>query len=126
MATLHRALFTWFMLLIFVILLVLRLDDKAAWNWFIIFIPMWVFDGIIVIYILCHMISHCKSGPDRTGMTMARKVWFLISMMLKLTFQVLICVRLEYGSWLSLYYVMVPAWVLLIMVASDVTWGMKS
>lgn len=61
MAVLHRALFTWFNLLIFLILLVLRLDSRIEWNYFIVFIPMWIYDNILLIYIIFNMISHCKN-----------------------------------------------------------------
>ncbi len=121
MAPIHRALFSWFMFLVFVILLVLRLDDKAIWNWFIIFIPMWIFDSIILVYIMFYMITHCKIHYDRNDMTMARKVWFLVAMIFKLAFQILICISLEYGRNLALYYVMIPAWLLMIVICADVT-----
>jgi hypothetical protein len=65
MAVLHRALFTWFNLLIFLILLVLRLDQRIQWNWFIVFIPMWLYDNILLIYIAFNMILFCKNAHDR-------------------------------------------------------------
>ena len=114
MAVLHRALFTWFMMLVFFILLVLRLDKKAMWNWFIIFIPMWIFDLIITIFIIFKMIMHCKNGYDTNDMTMGRKVWFMFCVMLKLSFQVILCARLQYFNNVPLYYIMIPFWLLLI------------
>ncbi|CAB0038867.1 unnamed protein product [Trichogramma brassicae] len=65
MAVLHRALFTWFNLLIFLILLVLRLDHRIQWNWFIVFIPMWLYDNILLVYIAFHMILSCKNTHER-------------------------------------------------------------
>ena len=120
MAVNHRALFTWFMLLVFLILLVLRLDQKAIWNWFIIFIPMWLFDGIIIVYILFYMITHCKTGWDRAEVSMVKKVWFLTAMILKLAFQVMLCLRLEYFPNFPLYYIMIPMWILLCAVCVDI------
>ena len=87
MAVLHRALFTWFILLVFVILLVLRLDGKAIWNWFIIFIPLWIFDALLGIYVVFHMVTHCKNGHDRGDLTMPRKIAYLAGLLLKSTFQ---------------------------------------
>lgn len=122
MATIHRALFTWFMLLMFVILLVLRLDERVKWNWFLIFLPMWIFDGILIVYITFYMGSHCKNGFDTNDQTMGRKVAFLAGMFLKLSFQVLLCLRLQYyTAELNLYYVMIPAWILLIVLIVDVS-----
>ena len=88
MAVLHRSLFTWFVLLVFAIILVLRLDEKAVWNWFIIFIPMWVFDALLGIYVVVHMVTHCKNGHDHGDLSMPRKIAYLAGLMLKATFQV--------------------------------------
>ena len=123
MAVIHRALFTWFVMVLFAILAVLRLDGKAKWNWFIIFIPMWVFDGILFVYIVFRIITHRRTGFDidrhDASLTLPRKTAYLLGVVFKLTFQVLLCIRLQYGG-ISLYYVMIPAWVLLLAESVDV------
>ena len=65
MAVLHRALCTWFVCLIFLILLVLRLDERTRWSWFIVFIPMWLYDGFLIVYLTFEMITYCRApgGP---------------------------------------------------------------
>ena len=77
MAVLHRALCTWFVCLIFLILLVLRLDERTRWSWFIVFIPMWIYDAVLLIYLLINLITHCKHRHDneRSWRTMYRKIW---------------------------------------------------
>lgn len=122
MAVNHRALFTWFMLLVFLILLVLRMDGKVTWNWFIIFIPMWVFDALMAAYISFYMILHCKNGFEVLDYTMTRKVFFLVCLLLKMSFQVMLCLRLQYYHHLASYFLMMPVWVLLLTVCSDVFW----
>ncbi|XP_041360767.1 transmembrane protein 60-like [Gigantopelta aegis] len=112
MAVMHRALFTWFTVLIFLILLVLRLDNKVLWNWFLIFTPLWLFDAVVIIYITVNMIVHCKNGYDRNDLTMPRKLWFMATVVLKLTFQVMLCLKWEYFSFISLYIIMIPFWLL--------------
>lgn len=62
MTALHRALYTWFNLLIFLILLVLRLDQRTQWNWFIVFIPLWLFDLIVSVNIIINIITLFKNG----------------------------------------------------------------
>ena len=119
MAVLHRALFTWFIALLFLILLVLRLDGKAQWNWFIIFIPLWLFDVILLAYIGFNMLIHCKNGYDRNEMTMLRKVCFLVATIFKLVFEILVCIRFQYKQTLSLYIVAGPAWALLLMAIAE-------
>ena len=64
MAMLHRALFTWFLFLVFLIHLALRLDERTKWNWFIVFIPMWFYDAILIIVITIHMINDCRTGAE--------------------------------------------------------------
>merc|ERR1719339_932069 len=65
MAVLHRAFFTWFICLMFLILLVLRLDERVRWSWFIVFIPLWLYDSILLIYLIFSMVSHCRTSHDR-------------------------------------------------------------
>ncbi|XP_015607705.1 transmembrane protein 60 [Cephus cinctus] len=120
MAVLHRALFTWFNLLIFLILLVLRLDLRIQWNWFIVFIPMWLYDNILLIYIVFNMISHCKNGHDRAS-SLRRKVWYMAAVLMKLSAQILICLKLEAPHWnLPAKAVLAPFWLLLPALAVDI------
>ena len=131
MALNHKALFTWLMLLSFFVLLVVRLDEKVPWNWFIIFIPMWLFDTVCLIYNTFYMITHCKNGFDwrdrgrDVGLSMKRKVWCLFIILLKLAFQVLLCLKLQWEKeggdrQLRLVYVMAPLWILLLGVGGDI------
>lgn len=116
MAIIHRALFTWFIVLVFLILMVLRLDRKVNWNWFLVFIPMWVFDAVVIIYITFKMIVHCKNGFDHRSdfnISVSRKVFYMCAVLLKLSFQVLLCMRLQYYRQIDLKYVMIPFWLLL-------------
>lgn len=118
MAVLHRALFTWFNLLIFLILLVLRLDSRIEWNYFIVFIPMWIYDNILLIYIIFNMISHCK---NRRVNNLQREARYMIAVLLKLSAQILICLKLEAPQWsLSAKIVLAPFWLLLPSLGIDV------
>ena len=120
MAILHRSLLSWMVFLVFIIFLVLRLEKKVEWRWFIVFIPMWLFDGMVLIYVVFHMITHLKNNYDRYDTSMPRKVYFLIAILLKLTFQVLLCIRLDYVTAVSLYYVMIPFWILIVGLIVDI------
>lgn len=57
MTLVHRALFTWFIILIFCICLCLRLETRTQWNYFIVFIPLWIFDSILLIYVVIKIIT---------------------------------------------------------------------
>lgn len=125
MAILHRSLFTCFSLLAFLILLALKLDKKVKWNWFLVFIPMWIFDAVIVIYITFKMIAQCKNRYNSGQVSMTRKVCYMSFVLLKMSFQVILCMKLEYyNEEISMYYAMVPFWMFFIFVISDVSHGL--
>jgi len=125
MAVVHRALFTWFMLLVFLIFLALRLDEKTTWNWFLVFIPMWLFDSFILIYVTFKLITHCKNGHN-WWLTVHRKLWYLCCILLKMGFQAGLCAKLEYGSQFAIpvYYIFIPVCVLLVGASADVFKGL--
>lgn len=125
MAILHRSLFTCFSLLAFLILLALKLDKKVKWNWFLVFIPMWIFDAVIVIYITFKMIAQCKNRYNSGQVSMTRKVCYMSFVLLKMSFQVILSMKLEYyNEEISMYYAMVPFWMFFIFVISDVSHGL--
>ena len=115
MAVLHRALFTWFICLMFLILLVLRLDKRVRWSWFIVFIPLWLYDSILLIYLVFSMISQCRSSRDRFQKAILRKLWNIVLVVLPLiAAQIMICIKLdENGIKIPLFYVMIPVWIIL-------------
>lgn len=57
MTLVHRALFTWFVMLVFCICLCLRLESRTHWNYFIVFIPLWIFDVILIVYVIIKIIT---------------------------------------------------------------------
>ncbi|KAI8495367.1 PREDICTED: transmembrane protein 60-like [Branchiostoma belcheri] len=120
MALVHRVLFTWLMTLFFLILLVLRLDGGTIWNWFIIFVPLWAFDAIILAMLAIRMIRHCRNGYDSDDVTMKKKLWYLLVMMLKLGFQMTLCLKLQYFRTIPFYLAFLPLWGFLLCVAGDI------
>lgn len=109
----HRALFTWFILLLFFILLCLRLDGRMHWNWFLIFLPMWLYDVILSIIALFNLVMHCKQDSIKHLIKSEHNVLLLV-VVLKVAAQIMICLKLEY-KWLqlSLYHVLIPLWLML-------------
>jgi len=130
MAVLHRALCTWFICLIFLILLVLRLDKRTRWSWFIVFIPMWLYDFILLSYLSFSLITHCKRQNNRSFKSMRRKIWNLTCAILKLVAQIMLCLKLDFENTenndfhLPLYFVMIPVWIVLPVTVVDVFWTM--
>ena len=117
MAVLQRALFTWFICLMFLILLALRLDKRIRWSWFIVFIPLWLYDLILLVYLVFSMINHCRnsSGRERFQKTIIRKIWYICFIVLQLiAAQIMLCIKLDdNGIDIPLFYVMIPIWIIL-------------
>ena len=36
---------------------------------------MWIYDSILVLYLVFHIVSHCKNGHERLLQSMRRKIW---------------------------------------------------
>lgn len=114
MTLVHRALFTWFVLLVFLILLCLRLEPRSHWNWFIVFIPLWVFDTILIIYVMIKIITKWRN-LTRLKELLIYYQWYIAGVLLKIAGQVMICLKLEYQYLeLSIYVTMIPIWILLV------------
>lgn len=122
MTACHRALFTCFALLVFLILLVLRLDARADWNWFIVFIPLGIYFVIILFYYLFYIICHFKNGFDfRKQTSMKRKLWSVTSVLLMLASQILFCCQIEYPmNKIPTYWVVLPVWIWLVVLSGDI------
>ncbi len=126
MTVLHRALCTWFICLIFLILLVLRLDERTRWSWFIVFIPMWLYDSILLLYLTFNLVTHFKRGHNNRNNIrgLRRRIWNLVCALLKLVAQIMLCLKLENKDnpdfQLPLYFVMIPLWVILPVTIVDV------
>ena len=116
MAVLHRALFTWFICLMFLILLALRLDKRVRWSWFIVFIPLWLYDVILLVYHIFSLISQMRSSRrDRYQYNVVRKVWIILLIVFPLiAAQIMLCIKLDdNGIEIQLVYMMIPVWIIL-------------
>ena len=111
MALAHKVVITALFNLIFLIFVGLKLDHKVDWNWFVVFIPLWVFDVMLLAVLILRVVSHCRIGTEmQNDTTLWGKLWYLSVIFLKFTFQIMICVRLQVLTALPLYYVMIPIW----------------
>ncbi|XP_039516530.1 transmembrane protein 60-like [Pimephales promelas] len=108
MSLAQRVLLTWIFSLVFLILLVLKLDGKVKWNWFLIFLPVWVLDGLLLLLLGVKVAGRCRAGFDPR-----LKVWYLLALMMKLGFCVTLCARLEHIIILRPLFICVPLWGLL-------------
>ncbi|XP_055691605.1 transmembrane protein 60 [Lutzomyia longipalpis] len=113
MTLVHRALFTWFIVLVFLILLCLRLETRTHWNWFVVFIPLWIFDAILLIYVLIKIVTKWRN-LTRLKELLIQYQSYICTVLLKIAIQIMICLKLEYPLLeLSIFTVMIPIWILL-------------
>lgn len=115
MGFVHRALYTWFVILVFLILLCLRLESRTHWNWFSIFIPLWIYDGVLLIYICIKILTRWRNVLFR--LSTVKEIfeeyrWSIGAVILMLVIQFNICLVLEYPDH-SIFLAMCPVWILL-------------
>ncbi|KAK7919289.1 hypothetical protein WMY93_010573 [Mugilogobius chulae] len=105
MSLAQRVLLTWVFTLIFLIMLVLKLDGKSG-----------VFDGILILMLAIKMAGRCKPGYDaRNGSPDLRlRAWYLTAMLLKLGFCLTLCAKLEKLADVKLTFVCIPLWTMLL------------
>ena len=118
-APFYRVLGLWSVVLLFLIFLVIRLDKETEWFWFIIFIPLLVFDCLLMIFIVVRICRHVKDGVDPNRLSLSRKFWFLFMAAAKLTFIVVLCCKLQDIITVSYYLVFIPLWIFLLGVTCD-------
>lgn len=113
MTIVHRALFTWFNALVFSIFLCLRLTSHTQWNYFIVFVPLWIFDAILLIYVIIRIVTKWRN-LTRLKELLASYQWYIAAVLLKIAAQVMICLHIEYPQLeLSIFVTMLPIWILL-------------
>ncbi|KAM3870321.1 transmembrane protein 60 [Diretmus argenteus] len=115
MSLAQRVLLSMVFVLIFLVMLVLKLDSKIHWNWFLIFLPVWTFDTILIFMLVVKMAGRCKPGydPRHDEHNLKRRLWYLMALLLKLAFCLTLCSRLERLTDVWLSVVCIPLWVLL-------------
>lgn len=121
MAFVHRALFTWFMLLVLLILIVLRLDKRIQWNWFIVFIPLWFYECILLMCVFFYLMSQWKYMAVDRFSKVRRHIFWLTIIVLLMSSQMTLCLKLENAAMnISMFSVMAPVWIILPLVLVDV------
>ncbi|XP_063074111.1 transmembrane protein 60-like [Engraulis encrasicolus] len=117
MSLAQRALLAWMVSLVFLSLLVLKLDGRLQWSWFLVFTPVWLLDAALLLLLLLRMAGRCKAGYDHQAaplqLRLRRKAWHLAAVLLQLAFCLALCARLHGLTGLLMVYVCVPLWLLL-------------
>lgn len=111
MGFVQRALFTWFILGVFLAVLCFRLENRIYWNWFLVFIPLWLYDAILITWAVIEIVQ--RQHANRLILLQHYK-YYGFGILLKILSQIGICLKLEY-KWIPMYAMMIPIWMLLVM-----------
>lgn len=112
MPIIHRAILIWILLALFLVLTVLKLDNRSEWDWFTVFTPLWFFNIVFVSFVAYRVYQH--SRRDHTFRLTNHEVVSLICIFCKFMFEVLLCLRLQHFPRLSFFIIMIPLWCLLL------------
>uniref|UniRef100_A0A8D8W948 Transmembrane protein 60 n=1 Tax=Cacopsylla melanoneura TaxID=428564 RepID=A0A8D8W948_9HEMI len=114
MTVLHRALFTWFLFLVFLILLVLRLDVRTQWNWFVVFAPLWAYLILLFFYLTIKLVQTCKySSIAHNSPLVYNKILNLCCVFMLIVSLIVFCAKLENLIDISYVFVFLPLWLCL-------------
>lgn len=120
-ALIFKCIVTWFCVLLSTIFILLQVDEIISWNWFLIFIPLWIYDAIVVVDISLKIgLRRRAFRTQNTQESCGRNVWHLVASFLQLAFQVMLCLYLQYGANLRLVYVMIPFWCVMLGVIVEI------
>lgn len=122
MAVVHRALMTWFLVILFVIMINFKMDSRAELNWFVVFAPMFIWDVKLITFLSFNAFrnSRRRNGPTESIIgTFQKKAVYLSCVILKLLFQVTLGLKLQYFASLHVVFVMIPLWILFVLLITS-------
>ncbi|KAA3670729.1 uncharacterized protein DEA37_0002274 [Paragonimus westermani] len=120
-----RPVFLWLIICVFLMMIILRLNQTISWNWFIIFIPMWILDLVILLSVLVCLSRRSVRLVCRCAFETRLDQFFVCCFVVcKLAFQVGICLYAEQPSLVNseqsanpslpvvhVYYAIIPYWI---------------
>lgn len=99
-------------LITFFSFLSLKVDQSIKWNWFVVFIPMFLLNFLF----LAHSIILMKRRLQRYKLSgeLFKLFIYILCNLLVLVFEILFCVKMEYMNTLTVVNIFIPLWLLLI------------
>ena len=116
-----RVLGLWSVTLITTVFLVVRADGESNWNYFMVFVPVLVYNGVLMVVVLSRILRHSRRRFHDDEQTLKRKLWFLLLLVLNFIFICLLSSKLDRHISFSWYYVFTVLWILLLLVLTDTT-----
>lgn len=121
-----RVLSLWSVTLMTIIFLVVRVDEESNWNYFVVFVPILVYNGILIVVVLSKIGRQMRRRFYDDGHTLSRKLWFLLLLILTFVFFCLLCSKLNGHVTFSWYYLFIILWIILTLIFVDVSRFLKS
>lgn len=123
MALVGRAIIWWLLGSLFLLLVVLRLDGSTSWKWFVVFTPIWLLDIFSIIYLIASVVVGARNNRlvqriNEFRVSKERAGWLLGVHVLKLTFGMLLCGRLDGYLDVNYVFLFIPVWLMFIMLAA--------
>jgi hypothetical protein len=87
-----------------------RIDQSTNWKWFVIFIPLF----ILQTFYLMDAIFLIVKNRFTLNIKLIKLITFLFCIILLFIFEILVCLRLDYYSNLKIGYILIPAWIIMI------------
>ncbi|XP_032872631.1 transmembrane protein 60-like [Amblyraja radiata] len=121
MSLAQRVLLTWLLGLLFLIVLVLKMEETLGWSWFLVFVPLWLLDAALLALLLARLAGRCKAAAAGAGAEaqaeragLRRRALGLCALLLQLAFLLALAARLQRLAELPLCWVLAPLWLLLL------------
>lgn len=96
--------------LFFFIMMAVKLDRKPDWNWFLVCLPLWIFNLFFSVLLIIRLVSHLRNGRERdtNAMSLFSKGLFIFVLLMKWIFEIMLCIKLQYvdggGKKLSMFF----------------------
>ena len=113
MALSMAPLLVWSVLATFSILVVLQLERRSVYNWFPIMTPLWISDVCLLTHAMVVRMQKFFNRYSLPVRSFSQRTGYLAVIFLKIAFEVLLCIRLQYNRTLSMFIVLAPFWVLM-------------
>ena len=99
-------------LILYFSFLTVKIDQTVKWNWFLVFIPLFLLQFCLCIDSVILIIRNAYKSRRKQ---LFKIVLFLSSILLLFIFEILLCLKLEYyQTQIKLTFVFIPLWVILI------------
>ena len=109
MNSILSAILTSSLLIIFLSFLSARIELSIKWNWFLVFIPLYFLQTCLLI----DSIILIARNRANFKFKLIKLISFLICFILIFSFEILLCLKLEYYPQLKLTFVFIPLWIII-------------